>query len=459
MKIQKEQMEQQKEQMKEQMRIQAKQHEEELAVQREQMELWPDYWSRFCTFLVANAVPDDRKAQVFLTNQTPAVYKQLANLAAQQNPKTDINSLTMDQIVEFMKEQFDPKLFIVRERFKFWSNMERKPGETLQELAARIRQDAATCDFPSIQDPQDEALRQRFICSVNNEAVLKALFKVKDTELDFAKAVKIAIETEDAAKVAKETVYGSKPRPVNKVKMNNKGGRPKNHQQSNSTTSDSAKCYRKTECCIPTSGKPPVAATSATKRHHQPRWAFPSSKQGMQKAALQRDVTKSTRLQPNVINDPEDYVLAARRLLHRCPCQFPGRRYTAQDVEKITERLSTYDPEKVPESRGFEIKLQLPVVYKKQYTDEDIYGIVKRLSHYDPERCPPESRGQGVVPMVIREPSRQTLGSHVKKCSAGQVQEIVNRLSKYDPWKWPPSSRNPRLIASRLQSESLFGGA
>nr|KAG5699460.1 hypothetical protein BaRGS_016306 [Batillaria attramentaria] len=208
------------------------------------VELWPDYWSRFCTFLVANAVPDDRKAQVFLTNQTPAVYKQLANLAAQQNPKTDINSLTMDQIVEFMKEQFDPKLFIVRERFKFWSNMERKPGETLQELAARIRQDAATCDFPSIKDPQDEALRQRFICSVNNEAVLKALFKVKDTELDFAKAVKIAIETEDAAKVAKETVYGSKPRPVNKVKMNNKGGQPKNHQQSNSTTSDSAKCYR-----------------------------------------------------------------------------------------------------------------------------------------------------------------------------------------------------------------------
>ena len=37
--------------------------------------------------------------------------------------------------------------------------MQRKPGETLQELVARIRQDAATCDFPSIKDPQDEALR------------------------------------------------------------------------------------------------------------------------------------------------------------------------------------------------------------------------------------------------------------------------------------------------------------
>ena len=176
-------------------------------------EPWPDYWSRFCTFVVANAVPEQRHAQVFLTNQTAAVYKQLASQAAQQTPPKDI-----------MTEQFNPKLFIVRERFKFWSDMQRKPGKTLQELAARIRQDAATCDFPSIEDPQDEALRQRFICSVNNEAVLKALFKVKDTDLTFARAVQVAIETEDAARVAKETVYGSKASPVNKVHQKQKEG-------------------------------------------------------------------------------------------------------------------------------------------------------------------------------------------------------------------------------------------
>ena len=82
-------------------------------------ELWPDYWSRFCTFVVANAVPEQCQAQVFLTNQTAAVYKQLANLATQQTPPKDINKLTMSEIVNFMKEQFDPKLFIVRKRFKF----------------------------------------------------------------------------------------------------------------------------------------------------------------------------------------------------------------------------------------------------------------------------------------------------------------------------------------------------
>ena len=120
--------------------------------------------------------------------------------------------------------------------------MQRKPGETLQELAAHIRQEVATCDFPSIKDLQDEALRQRLICSVNNEAVLKALFKVKDTDLTFTHAVQVAIETEDAARVAKETVYGSKARPVNKVHQNQKKGPQQNHQQSHSK--DQQKCYR-----------------------------------------------------------------------------------------------------------------------------------------------------------------------------------------------------------------------
>ena len=187
-------------------------------------ELWPDYWSRFCTFVVANAVPEQRQAQVFLTNQTAAVYKQLANLATRQTPPKDINKLTMSEIVNFMKEQFDPKLAIVREHFKFWSDMQRKPGKTLQELAERIRQDEATCDFPSIEDPQDEALRQRFRCSVNNEAVLKALFKVKDTDLTLARTVQVAIVTEDAARIAKETIYSSKARPVNKFHKKQKKG-------------------------------------------------------------------------------------------------------------------------------------------------------------------------------------------------------------------------------------------
>ena len=162
-------------------------------------ELWTDYLARFRTFVTANSIPDNKQAQIFLTNQSNSVYKMLSNLAAQQQPV----KLTMNDIQTFMAEQFDPKRFVVRERFKFWSDMKRKPGETIPELASRIRQDAATCDFQSIKDPLDEALRTKFICSVDNEAVLKTLLKLKDDELKFSNAIRVAQEVEEAAKVAK----------------------------------------------------------------------------------------------------------------------------------------------------------------------------------------------------------------------------------------------------------------
>ena len=180
-------------------------------------ELWTDYLARFRTFVTANSIPDNKQAQIFLANQSNSVYKMLSNLAAQQQPVKSIHELTMNDIQTFMAEQFDPKRFVVRERFKFWSDMKRKPGETIPELASRIRQDAATCDFQSIKDPLDEALRTKFICSVDNEAVLKTLFKLKDDELKFSNAIRVAQEVEEAAKVAKETVHGQPSTSVQKV--------------------------------------------------------------------------------------------------------------------------------------------------------------------------------------------------------------------------------------------------
>ena len=55
-------------------------------------ELWPDYWSRFCAFVVASAVPEQRQAQVFLTNQTAAAYKHwLIWLLNKLRPRTSTN--------------------------------------------------------------------------------------------------------------------------------------------------------------------------------------------------------------------------------------------------------------------------------------------------------------------------------------------------------------------------------
>ena len=62
-----------------------------------------------------------------------------------------MDNLSMEAINAHMKEAFDPKRFVIRERFKFWSHMASKTGELIQELATRIRQEAATCDFSSVK--------------------------------------------------------------------------------------------------------------------------------------------------------------------------------------------------------------------------------------------------------------------------------------------------------------------
>ena len=48
------------------------------------------------------------------------------------------------------------------------------------------------------------------MCSVDKKAGLKALFKIKDDELSFSKAIEVAMDIEYVAKCAKETVYGEK---------------------------------------------------------------------------------------------------------------------------------------------------------------------------------------------------------------------------------------------------------
>ena len=60
-------------------------------------------------------------------------------------------------------------------------------------------------------------MQTKFICSVDNEAVLKTLFKLKDDELKFSNAIRVAREVEEAAKVAKETVHGQPSTSVQKV--------------------------------------------------------------------------------------------------------------------------------------------------------------------------------------------------------------------------------------------------
>ena len=76
---------------------------------------------------LSGPTPFTRLAQVFLTNQMTDNYKLLCTMAEQQTPSKEVNALTIPDPVKFMKENFDPKQFNVRECFNFWSEMKWKP--------------------------------------------------------------------------------------------------------------------------------------------------------------------------------------------------------------------------------------------------------------------------------------------------------------------------------------------
>ena len=95
------------------------------------------------------------------------------------------------------------------------------------------------------KDPQNEAMQTSFICSIGNEAVLKAILKVSDEELTFRKVVKIVQDTEDAAKAAKEQCYGAGQELVLKVKGSKnykKSNDPKKHHTAESVSKGKSCC-------------------------------------------------------------------------------------------------------------------------------------------------------------------------------------------------------------------------
>ncbi|KAF0986192.1 hypothetical protein HZS_1041, partial [Henneguya salminicola] len=98
-----------------------------------------------------------------------------------------------------MDSNFDSKKFVVRERYRFFTEIQRIPTESIQELAARVREKAATCDLFSISDPLDEALKTVFVCAVDNEAILKSIFHRSGENLTFSQIEDIATEVEDAS--------------------------------------------------------------------------------------------------------------------------------------------------------------------------------------------------------------------------------------------------------------------
>lgn len=145
-----------------------------------------DYFDRMEQFFLCNCVEDDKKVPLFLTLVGGETYKILKNLVSPDLPSTK----TYVDLKTILLNHFKPKTLIIAERFKFYQTSQ-ESNESIAQFIVKLRNLASKCEFgPFLQ----EALRDKFVCGLKSEQILRKL--LAEVDLTFNKATQIALAME-----------------------------------------------------------------------------------------------------------------------------------------------------------------------------------------------------------------------------------------------------------------------
>ena len=168
------------------------------------------YLERVEIFFAANGVEDTKKVPVFLNAIGGAAYGILRSLVAPSSPM----SLSFKELTETLQAHYEPKTSIIAERFHFHKRSQHT-GESITDFVAELRRLAARCKFEGYLD---DALRDRFVCGLRNEAIQRSLLAEKEltyaSAVERAKSMEAAHANAQALKTPALTV-GKVDRPVN----------------------------------------------------------------------------------------------------------------------------------------------------------------------------------------------------------------------------------------------------
>lgn len=162
---------------------------------------------RFERWLDANEIVDGKKANVFLSVLGPTEYRLLKSLV---EPRKCVE-LTYTELTEAMSTHFKPKPILIAERFRFYRRVQ-NTGEPLADFIIDLKKLASSCEFGQFLD---DALRDRFVVGLAEEAYHRQLLTEKD--LTFKEACDIALGLELAHKDTKELSGHSERQKVHKV--------------------------------------------------------------------------------------------------------------------------------------------------------------------------------------------------------------------------------------------------
>ena len=157
----------------------------------------------------------DKQVAVLLTAIEGETYPLSTSLLSPAKP----HDKTYTEITAVLKAHFEPKPFIIVERFHF-HRQQQGANESIAEYMAELRHLSSTREF---NDYLDQALKDRMVCGLRHEATQKRL--VTELRLMLLKAIEI-VQSLEAAKFPanQRTVAGSPERFTENSTMSTKAG-------------------------------------------------------------------------------------------------------------------------------------------------------------------------------------------------------------------------------------------
>ncbi len=152
------------------------------------------YLERMELYFDVNAVETRRQVPVLLTVIGAKAYETLRSLFAPTLPREK----TFDELIQALKQHFNPKPLVIGERFRFYRRSQLE-NETVVKFLTDLRRLSIRCEFG---DFLDQALRDRFVCGVTSTAIQKRL--LAEDGLTSARALEMAQGIEAAESNSKE---------------------------------------------------------------------------------------------------------------------------------------------------------------------------------------------------------------------------------------------------------------
>ena len=152
------------------------------------LNVFSTYVERLKLYFDANGVSEDKNVAVFLTVIGPKTYALLSDFYAPTKPR----DIALEDLIKTLAGHFEPAPIVIAERFHFHKR-DQRAGESIADFVAELRRLATNCKFGT---HLEEALRDRFVCGLNNEATQKRL--LIENDLTILKAIEIATNLESA---------------------------------------------------------------------------------------------------------------------------------------------------------------------------------------------------------------------------------------------------------------------